>query len=349
MKIKEPINFLYKLSEYNFINNIGNSSDSYLKIEDIISLLLSNYKDIKIFLIKKLKDYIENIYQNEKIYNILLFFNTYLLLIELEKENPIVKILILENIEKFLNIYFNNEKNNNNIIKSNNIIAQIFYTSLIIIIKALNDRNKDVSLKAFIIINNFIDQIPLKDKEIIFRFLSLKDKIKIIRMNYLPLSFFINLDKYAINKKEQKLIINNLIENLDYNKIEFEEILQFYQKFSNIFKNETNKLLENYIKNLNIEKLIDIIDKFKNNLLNLDWIVKYLILKRVIKEIEDNKDLLKNQRIAIFLKEMSLDENSIIRKLIIDSPSLPYYLRINAYKKRQIKLKISKSLSVNYF
>jgi len=349
VKIKEPINFLYKLSEYNFINNIGNSSDSYLKIEDIISLLLSNYKDIKIFLIKKLKDYIENIYQNEKIYNILLFFNTYLLLIELEKENPIVKILILENIEKFLNIYFNNEKNNNNIIKSNNIIAQIFYTSLIIIIKALNDRNKDVSLKAFIIINNFIDQIPLKDKEIIFRFLSLKDKIKIIRMNYLPLSFFINLDKYAINKKEQKLIINNLIENLDYNKIEFEEILQFYQKFSNIFKNETNKLLENYIKNLNIEKLIDIIDKFKNNLLNLDWIVKYLILKRVIKEIEDNKDLLKNQRIAIFLKEMSLDENSIIRKLIIDSPSLPYYLRINAYKKRQIKLKISKSLSVNYF
>jgi len=349
MKIKEPINFLYKLSEYNFINNIGNSSDSYLKIEDIISLLLSNYKDIKIFLIKKLKDYIENIYQNEKNYNILSFFNTYLLLIELEKENPIVKILILENIEKFLNIYFNNEKNNNNIIKSNNIIAQIFYTSLIIIIKALNDRNKDVSLKAFIIINNFIDQIPLKDKEIIFRFLSLKDKIKIIRMNYLPLSFFINLDKYAINKKEQKLIINNLIENLDYNKIEFEEILQFYQKFSNIFKNETNKLLENYIKNLNIEKLIDIIDKFKNNLLNLDWIVKYLILKRVIKEIEDNKDLLKNQRIAIFLKEMSLDENSIIRKLIIDSPSLPYYLRINAYKKRQIKLKISKSLSVNYF
>ena len=76
MKIKEPINFLYKLSEYDFINNMENtsSSDSYLKIEDIISLLLSNYKDIKIFLIKKLKDYIENIYQNEKIYNILSFF-----------------------------------------------------------------------------------------------------------------------------------------------------------------------------------------------------------------------------------------------------------------------------------
>lgn len=106
MKIKEPINFLYKLSEYDFINNMENTfSDSYLKIEDIISLLLSNYKDIKIFLIKKLKDYIENIYQNEKIYNILSFFNTYLLLIELERESPIVKILILENIEKFLDIY----------------------------------------------------------------------------------------------------------------------------------------------------------------------------------------------------------------------------------------------------
>lgn len=342
MKIKEPINFLYKLSEYDFINNMENtSSDSYLKIEDIISLLLSNYKDIKIFLIKKLKDYIENIHQNEKIYNILSFFNTYLLLIELEKENPIVKILILENIEKFLKIYLNNKNNNN-------ILTQIFYTSLIIIIKALNDKNKDVSLKAFIIINNFIDQISLRDKEIIFRFLSLKDKIKIIRMNYLPLSFFINLNKYTLNKKEQKLIINNLIENIDYNKTEFEEILQFYQKFSNIFKTETNKLLENYIRNLNIEKLLNIIDSFKNNLLNLDWIIKYLILKRVIKEIEDNKDLLKNQKITTFLKEMSLNENSIIRKLIIDSPTLPYYLRINAYKKRQIKLKISKSLSINY-
>jgi hypothetical protein len=110
MKIKEPINFLYKLSEYDFISNMENTSDSCLKIEDIISLLLSNYKDIKIYLIKKLKDYIENIYQNEKIYNILSFFNTYLLLIELEKENPIVKILVLENIEKFLNIYINNKK-----------------------------------------------------------------------------------------------------------------------------------------------------------------------------------------------------------------------------------------------
>jgi hypothetical protein len=219
MKIKEPINFLYKLSEYDFINNMENtSSDSYLKIEDIISLLLSNYKDIKIFLIKKLKDYIENIYQNEKIYNILSFFNTYLLLIELEKENSIVKILILENIERFLNIYLNNKTNNN-------MLTQIFYTSLIIIIKALNDKNKDVSLKAFLIINNFINQIPLRDKEIIFKFLSLKDKIKIMRMYYLPLSFFINLNKYTINKKEQKLIINNLIENIDYNKTEFEEIL----------------------------------------------------------------------------------------------------------------------------
>jgi hypothetical protein len=341
MKIKEPINFLYKLSEYDFISNMENTSDSCLKIEDIISLLLSNYKDIKIYLIKKLKDYIENIYQNEKIYNILLFFNTYLLLIELEKENSIVKILILENIERFLNIYLNNKANNN-------MLTQIFYTSLIIIIKALNDKNKDVSLKAFLIINNFINQIPLRDKEIIFRFLSLKDKIKIMRMYYLPLSFFINLNKYTINRKEQKLIINNLIENIDYNKTEFEEILQFYQKFCNIFKTETNKLLENYIKNLNLEKLLNIIDSFKNNLLNLEWIIKYLILKRVIREIEDNKDLLKNQKITTFLKEMSLDENSIIRKLIIDSPTLPYYLRINAYKKRQIKLKISKSLSINY-
>lgn len=218
MKIKEPINFLYKLSEYDFISNMENTSDSYLKIEDIISLLLSNYKDIKIYLIKKLKDYIENIYQNEKIYNILSFFNTYLLLIELEKENSIVKILILENIERFLNIYLNNKTNNN-------MLTQIFYTSLIIIIKALNDKNKDVSLKAFLIINNFINQIPLRDKEIIFKFLSLKDKIKIMRMYYLPLSFFINLNKYTINKKEQKLIINNLIENIDYNKTEFEEIL----------------------------------------------------------------------------------------------------------------------------
>ncbi|MGC8733662.1 MAG: hypothetical protein ACP5RD_01235 [bacterium] len=341
MKLKEPINFLYKLSSYNFLDEFNNSKNTFLKYEDIISLLLSNYKDVKIFLIKKLKDFISQDNLLNKMNYTLLFFNTYSVLMDSEKENPIIKILILENIEEFFNLYL---KNNN----QEDLLNQIYYISLIIIIKALKDKNKDVSLRAFLIINKFIDKINLKDKEIIFRFLNLKDKIKFIKMNYLPLSFFINIDKSTLSKREKQLIINNLIENLEFNKIEFEELLEFYLKYNNILKNETNKLIERYIKYISLEKLINIINFCNSNLSNLNWIIKYLILLRLIEEIEINQDLLNDKKVISFLREMSLDENSIIRKLIINSNVLPYYLRINAYKKRQIKLRLSKSLSINY-
>ncbi|MGC8815020.1 MAG: hypothetical protein ACP5O4_02310, partial [bacterium] len=326
---------------YNFLDEFNNSKDTFLKYEDIISLLLSNYKDVKIFLIKKLKDFISQDNLLNKMNYTLLFFNTYSVLMDSEKENPIIKILILENIEEFFNLYL---KNNN----QEDLLNQIYYISLIIIIKALKDKNKDVSLRAFLIINKFIDKINLKDKEIIFRFLNLKDKIKFIKMNYLPLSFFINIDKSTLSKREKQLIINNLIENLEFNKIEFGELLEFYLKYNNILKNETNKLIERYIKYISLEKLINIINFCNSNLSNLNWIIKYLILLRLIEEIEINQDLLNDKKVISFLREMSLDENSIIRKLIINSNVLPYYLRINAYKKRQIKLRLSKSLSINY-
>lgn len=357
MKQKEPINFLYKLS--NYIDEFNNLKDTFFK-EDILSLLLSNYKDVKIFLIKKLKDFIsleikslvDNKITDNKINYILLFFNTYSLLIDLEKENPIIKILILENIENFFNLYFQDIQDIQNVqnksIQNKEVVNQIYYISLVIITKALNDKNRDVSLRAFLTINKFIDKITLKDKEIIFRFLNLKDKIKFINMNNLSLSFFINIDKYSLNKRELKLIIMNLIENSELNKVEFEELIRFYLKYNNVLKNETNKLIERYIECISLEKLLSIMNFSNSDLLKSNWIIKYLILVRVIKEIEINKDLLNNKGVILFLREMSLSENSIIRKLIINSPILPSYLRINAYKKRQIKLKNSKSLSTIY-
>ncbi|MGB9638244.1 MAG: hypothetical protein ACPL1F_02980, partial [bacterium] len=84
MKLKEPINFLYKLSSHNFLDEFNNSKDTFLKYEDIISLLLSNYKDVKIFLIKKLKDFISQDNLLNKMNYTLLFFNTYSVLMDSE-------------------------------------------------------------------------------------------------------------------------------------------------------------------------------------------------------------------------------------------------------------------------
>ncbi len=345
MKIKEPINYLYNLSNFDFSNIVQDTKDSFLKYNDIISLLLSNYKDIKIFIIKKLQDFLSSEIQNKLNY-IDLFFSTYSLLMDIEKENPIIKILILENIETFLNNYIKiKNKINTDLL---NIMNQVYYKSLIILLKGVNNKNKDISLKSFLIINKFINSLDYKDKEILFRFLDLKDKIRLIRNNNLPLLFFINLNQYTLNKKEQKLILLNIIDSTDFNKTEFEEIINFYLKYNDKFRNEANKLLEKFINYIKIDKLINIINNFDKEIKQINWIVKYLILKRLIKEIENNKELLNNTKIIGFLKEMSLDENSIIRKLIINSHVLPYYLRVNAYKKRQIKLKLSKSISLNY-
>ncbi|MCX7870661.1 MAG: hypothetical protein N2485_03695 [bacterium] len=345
MRIKEPISYLYNLSNFDFNNIIENSKESYLKYNDIVALLLSNYKDIKIFIIKKLQDFLSLNFENKLNY-IDIFFSTYSLLIDLEKENQIIKILILENIETFLDNYIKikNKININQI----DMINQIYYKSLIILLKGIKNKNKDVSLKSFLIINKFINLLDYKDKEILFRFLDLKDKIRLIRNNKLPLSFFMNLNQYILTKKEQKLIILNIIDNIDLNKTDFSEIISFYLKYNDKFRNELNTLLEKYINHIKIDMLINIINTLNKEIKQTIWVIKYLILKRLINEIEKDSELLKDSKIISFLKELSLDENSIIRKLIINTPILPYYLRINAYKKRQIKLKLSESLSINY-
>ncbi|MCX7759001.1 MAG: hypothetical protein N2169_05270 [bacterium] len=217
-----------------------------------------------------------------------------------------------------------------------------YYKTIILSIKLI----KITKSKSFYnpIVNKIMAKMEESDKSIFIR--HILSKIQSTSISSIPIetanTILSNILQESENNEslleDYKIFLHNLQYMPYLTNISIENIIKITKLLDN-FKKKIKSLkirnllidiIYNYFNKKDINYLIENFDKLQD-----DLFAKHLLTNRIVREINENPQLIHNQKIAKTLIKLSFDENSLIRSEILSNDILPLYLRVNSFKMRK--------------